>query len=169
MFDDAEADEDGRLLVRCEDVPEDAADLGKPQCLRAVLRHMRDEAGVRGVVLVHDRERACGPRAMAVLEGLLSLARLLDQLAQRVPTPDFPGFTAKEVDGLCAKCEFRPAALFGRLREAILGDPAAFVAALSEIAESLAAYEEAGCASCSNATVQDLRILLGEIRPTTGG
>jgi hypothetical protein len=162
-FDEAEADRDGRLVVRCEDVPEALADLSTPECLRAVLRHLRDGAGIRGVVLVHDRERAYGPRAMAVLHELLAIGRLLDQLAQRAPSPDFPGFTAKEMATLCARCAFRPASLFLRLRDRLLGDPAAFQAALSEVAGSLARYEEAGCTSCATATIQDLRILITEL------
>jgi len=168
VFDEAEADADGRLVVKCEDVPEDLADLSKPACLQAVLRHLRDGGSVRGVVLVHDRERAYGPRAAAVLDGLLALARLLDQFAERAPEPDFPGFTAKEVEAVCAKCEFRPAALFAGLRELLLGDPAALLAALSELASSLAAYEEAGCVGCAGATVQDVRILLAELDRAVG-
>lgn len=133
------------------------------------MRHLRDEAGVRGVVFVHDRERAYGPRAMAVLEGLLALARLLEQFGQRAPAPNFPGFTAREVDALCLKCEFRPAALFARLRDRLLSDPKGFVAAMGDLAESLAKYEEEGCLACTGATVQDVRILLGEVRKLRGG
>jgi len=169
VFDEAEADADGRLVVKCEDVPEDLADLSKPACLQAVLRHLRDGGSVRGVVLVHDRERAYGPRAVAVLESLLRIGRLLDQLAHRAPAPHFPGFTAKEVAAVCAKCAFRPASLFARLRDRLLGDPARFVADLREIAEALAAYAEEGCAACAGATIQDVRILLAEIEKAAGG
>ena len=169
MFDDTEVDADGRLLVRCEDAPEEAVDLGKPECLAAVLRHLRDEAGVRGVVLVHERERAYGPRAMAALNRLLAIARLLDQLAQRAPAPNFPEFSAREVEAVCAKCEFRPAAMFATLRDSLLGDPRAFVGALREVAANLSRYEEDGCRACTGATVQDLRILVAELEHAAGG
>ena len=169
MFEDVEVDADGQLLVRCEDAPEDAADLARPECLKAVLRRLREGGRVRGVVLVHDRERAYGPRAVAVLESLLRIGRLLDQLAHRAPAPHFPGFTAKEVAAVCAKCTFRPASLFARLRDRLLGDPARFVADLREIAEALAAYAEEGCAACAGATIQDVRILLAEIEKAAGG
>lgn len=169
MFDEAETDADGRLIVRCEDAPEDLVDLANPECLRAVLRHLRDAPAVRGVVLVHDRERAYGPRAGRVLEALLSLARLLDQFAERAPAPDFPGFTAKEVEAVCARCELRPAALFVRLRDRLLEDPAEFLAAMGDLARSLASYEEAGCAACVAATIQDVRILLAELERAPEG
>ncbi len=168
LFDDAEVDADGRLLVRCEDAPEEAVDLAKSECLRAVLRRLRDEAHVRGVVLVHDRERAYGARAMAVLNRLLCLARLFDQFATRDPAPDFPGFTAKEVEGVCAKCEFRPATMFAKLREILLGDPEGFVAALKGLAASLDAYREEGCRACVAATIQDLRIAITELEGIPG-
>jgi len=144
-------------------VPEEAASLASQECLRAVLARMRDEARVSGVVLVHDRERESGPRALAALETLLGLARLLDQFGQRSPSPQFPGFDTKEVRALCGKCEFRPGAMFPALRETLLGDPALFVAALKELANSLDAYDEEGCRSCVAATVQDLRILLDDL------
>ena len=169
MFEDAEVDRDGRLLVRCADVPEDAADLSRPECLKAVLRHLREAAGVRGVVLVHDRERSYGPRAMAVLDALLAVARLLDQFAQRAPTPEFPGYAAKEVEAVCAKCEFRPAPLFAGLQDRLLGDPAGFLAALRDVAAGLETYEQEGCGTCVAATVQDLRVLLEELARTEGG
>jgi len=82
--------------------PEEAVDLTRPECLRAILRHLQEEAGVRGIVLVHDREKAYGSRAMAALNALLALARLLDQFGQRAPAPNFPGFTAKEILALFA-------------------------------------------------------------------
>jgi hypothetical protein len=169
LFDDAEVDRDGRLLVRCKDVPEGEADLAKPECLRAVLRHLRDAAGVRGVVLVQDRERAYGPRALAVLDALLSLARLLDQFAQRAPAPAFPGFTAREVEAVCARCDFRPAALFTTLRDRLLGDPAAFLEALRDAVASLERYDQDGCGACAAATAQDLRILLADLARMEGG
>jgi hypothetical protein len=100
---------------------------------------------------------------MAILAGLLGVAQLLEQLAERSPTPDFPGFTAKEMAAVCARCEFRPAALFPRLRDWLLGDPAEFLAGMKEVAASLAAYDEAGCTSCTAATIQDLAVLLKEI------
>lgn len=168
MFDEAEA-EDGRLNVRCEDVPEELADLSKPECLRAVLRHLRDRGGVHTVVLVHDRERAYGARAMAVLDSLLAMGRLLDQLAQRAPSPHFPGFTAKEVEAVCAKCEFRPATLFARLRDRLLGDPSGFLAAFQEVAASLAKYTETGCTACATATIEDFRILIHELERVPEG
>lgn len=163
MFEDADVDRDGRLLVRCGDAPEELADLSKPECLKAVLRHLIDAAGVRGVVLVHDRERSYGPRAMAVLDALLAAARLLDQFSQRAPAPEFSGFTAREVEAVCAKCEFRPASLFSALRERLLSDPAAFLAALRDLAAAIEAYEQEGCGRCVAASVQDLRILLEEL------
>ena len=124
---------------------------------------MRDEARVGGVVLVHDRERECGPRALAALEALLGLGRLLDQLGQRSPSPEFPGFDAREVAALCGKCEFRPGAMFPALREKLLGDPAGFVAALRRLATVIDAYDEAGCRACVAATVQDVRILVEDL------
>lgn len=170
MFEDVEVDADGQLLVRCEDAPEDAADLARPECLKAVLRHLADGGRVRGVVLVHDREKAYGPRAMAVLEALLRLGRLLDQLAERAPAPEFPGFTAKEAAAACARCEFRPAALFPRLRDRLLGNPPAFVGDLEVITGALAAYTEEGCTACAGATAQDLAVVLSELaRPGGGG
>ena len=169
MFEDVEVDADGQLLVRCEDAPEDAADLARPECLKAVLRRLREGGRVRGVVLVHDRERAYGPRAVAVLESLLRIGRLLDQLAHRAPAPHFPGFTAKEVAAVCAKCTFRPASLFARLRDRLLGDPVAFVGDLGAITGALAAYEEEGCTACAGATAQDLAVVLSELARTGGG
>ena len=168
MFEDAEVDRDGRLLVRCADVPEELADLSKPECLRAVLRHLRDAAGVRGVVLVHDRERSYGPRAMATLDALLAVARLLEQFAQRAPAPEFAGFTAREAEAVCAKCEFRPDRMFSALQDGILADPAAFLVALREVAAAIEAYEQEGCGACIAASVQDLRILLEELSRTEG-
>lgn len=169
MFDDAAVDGDGRLLVPCDDLPEDAADLSNPACLRAVLLRLREEARVRGIVLVHDRERAYGARAIATIEGLLSLARLLDHFAERPPSPNFPGFTAREVAAVCATCAFRPATVFPSLRDRLLGDPDAFVAALRDVAMSLAAYGEDGCRGCTAATIADLRVLLGELGRVGGG
>ena len=163
MFDDAEVDGEGCLLVRCDEAPEEVADLSNPECLKAVLRHLRDGAPVRGVVLVHDREKAYGPGATAALETLLRIGRLLDHLAQRAPSPRFPGFTAKEVAAVCARCPFRPAAMFVRLRDQILGDPAGFVGGLHEVARKLAGYGEEGCATCAGATIQDLRIVIAEL------
>lgn len=162
-------DGEGRLRIRCEDIPEDVADLRASECLRAVLGHLHEEAGVRGVVLVRDREKAYGPKAMAVLNGLLAIARLLDQFGQRRPSPNFPGFTAKEIEAVCADCEFRPATLFSRLRAALLSDPLGFLAALDPISVALAAYEEEGCLACAGATIQDLRLLIGELRRLPGG
>ncbi len=162
MFEDADVDGEGRLIVRCEG-PEEAADLSRPECLRAVLKRCLEAPDVRGVVLVHDREKAYGARAMAVLGALLRVARLLDQFSARAPSPAFPGFTAKEVEALCARCEFRPEALFSRLQDAVLGDPDAFLEALQGTATALDAYAEEGCAGCAGATVQDLRILLEEL------
>ena len=169
MFDETEVDPEGRLVVRCEDAPEEAVDLTRPECLRAILRHLQEEAGVRGIVLVHDREKAYGSRAMAALNALLALARLLDQFGQRAPAPNFPGFTAKEVEGVCATCEFRPATLFSRLRDALLADPAAFLGVTREVAAALDRYEEEGCGSCAGATVQDLRILIADLERFPGG
>jgi hypothetical protein len=163
VFEDLKVDRDGRLVVPCGEIPEEAASLAGTECLRAVLARLRDEARVRGVVLVHDRERECGPRALAALDALLALARLLDQFAQRSPSPEFPGFDAKEVAALCARCEFRPGSMFPALREKVLGDPAGFVSALKALMTSLAAYDESGCGSCTAATVQDLRILIDEL------
>lgn len=163
VFEDAKVDRDGRLVVSCEEAPEQAADLSAPQCLRAVLARLRDEARVSGVVLVRDRERECGPRALAALEALLALARLLDQFGERVPSPEFPGFDAKEVAALCARCEFRPATMFPSLRGKLLGDPAGFVAALKALATSLDEYDESGCRSCAGATAQDLRVLIDDV------
>ncbi len=163
MFDDAEVDGEGRLLVRCDDAPEAVADLSNPECLKAILRHLRDGAPIRGVVLVHDRERAYGPGATAALETLLRIGRLLDHLARRAPSPRFPGFTAKEVAAACARCPFRPAAMFERLRDRILGDPAGFLEGLEEIARRLARYTEGGCTTCAGATIQDLRIVVAEL------
>jgi len=163
MFEDAKVDRDGRLVVPCADVPEDVASLASPGCLRAVLGRLRDEARVTGVVLVHDRERECGPRALMVLDSLLGAARLLDQFGERSPSPDFPGFDRRELAALCGKCEFRPAAMFPALRGTLLGDPAAFLAALKELATSLDAYDEEGCRSCVSATAQDLRILIDDL------
>ena len=168
MFEDAEVDRDGRLLVRCADVPEELADLSRPECLKAVLRHLRDAAGVRGVVLVHDRERSYGPRAMAMLDALLAASRLLEQFAQRAPAPEFPGFTAREVEAVCGKCEFRPESLFSALQDRILADPAAFLVALREVAGAIESYEQEGCGACVAASVQDLRILLEELSRTEG-
>lgn len=168
MFEDAEVDAEGRLVVRCDDAPETAADLAQPGCLAAVLHHLWGETSVRGVVLVHDREKAYGTRAMAVLDGLLALARLLDQFAERTPAPTFPGFTAKEAEAVCATCEFRPATLYARLRQALLQDPSAFPEPLGEVCTALAAYEEEGCRGCAGATVQDLRVLVGEMRKLAG-
>ena len=169
LFDDTEVDTEGRLLVRCEDVPEAAADLANPECLRAVLRRLRDEASAKGVMLVHDREKAYGDRAMAILESLLSLGRLLDQFGQRAPAPNFHGFTAREVEAVCAKCEFRPAAMFAKLRDELLGDPRQFLAALKELAAALDAYTEDGCRACIASTFQDLRLLVQEIEAGKGG
>lgn len=169
MFEETEVDGEGRLLVRCEDAPEDAADLARPECLRAVLRALREETGVRGVVLVHDREKAHGPRAMAALNALLAAGRLLDQFAARAPAPAFPGFTAKEAEAACATCALRPATVFARLRDVLLGDPAGFLAALREAAVGLDKQAEEGCGACVGATVQDLRILLRELERPAGG
>jgi len=163
VFEDADVDRDGRLLVRCQDVPEELADLSRPECLAAVLRHLKDAAGVRGIVLVHDRERSYGPRAMAALDALLAAARLLEQFAQRAPAPEFPGFTAKEVEAVCGKCELRPATLFARLRDRALADPAAFLAALRDAAAAIEAYDQEGCGACVAASAQDLRILVEEM------
>ena len=168
VFDDTEVDAEGRLVVRCEDAPEDATDLAKPECLKAVLGHLRDGGRVHGVVLVHDRERAYGRRAMAALEALLALGRLLEQLGRRAPAPHFPGFTAKETAAVCAKCPLRPAPVFARLRARLLGDPAAFLEALREIADTLAAYSEEGCSACAGATIQDLRVVLTEVERAGG-
>ena len=137
--------------------------MASPECLRAVLARLHDEARVSGVVLVHDRERECGPRALAALEALLGLGRLLDQLGQRSPSPEFPGFDAREVAALCGKCEFRPTAMFPALRETLLGDPAGFVAALRKLATAIDAYDEVGCRACVAATVQDVRILVEDL------
>ena len=144
-------------------MPEEAASLSSRECLRAVLARLRDEARVSGGVLVHDRERECGPRALVALDALLGLARLLDQFGERNPSPEFPGFDAKEVAALCGKCEFRPGAMFPGLRETLLGEPAAFLAALKKLAISIDAYDEEGCRSCVAATVQDLRILIDDL------
>ena len=168
MFDDTEVDAEGRLLVRCEDAPEDAVDLSKPECLKAVLRHLREGGRVHGVVLVHDRERAYGPRAMEALETLLALGRLLEQLMRRAPAPNFPGFTAKETAAVCGRCSLRPATVFARLRESLLGDPAAFLARLRETADALAAYSEEGCSACAGVTIQDLRVVLAEVEKAAG-
>lgn len=154
---------DGRLIVRCDDLAEENLDLSKTDTLRAILGLLRDAANVRGVVLVHDRERALGPAAMAVLDALLALGRLLDQFAQRAPAPDFPGFTAKEIDAICARCEFRPSGLFAGLRQRLLGDPTGFLAALEVVATELSKYEEAGCTACTTATVEEIRILIEEM------
>lgn len=156
-------DRDGRLVVPCADVPETAAGLAAPECLRAVLARLRDEARVGGVVLVHDREREAGPRAISALESLLGLARLLDQFGQRAASPNFPGFDEREVAALCRKCEFRPGAMFPLLRESLLGDPVGFLAALKRLAVSLEAYGEVGCRTCVAATGQDLRILIDDL------
>lgn len=163
MFEDAKLDRDGRLVIPCEDISEAAASLASVECLRAVLARLRDEARVSGVVLVHDRERECGPRALSALDALLSVARLLDQFGERSPSPEFPGFDAKEVAALCGRCEFRPGTMFPALRETLLGDPARFVAALKALATSLDAYDEAGCHACVGATAQDLRILIDDL------
>lgn len=162
LFGDAKVDRDGRLVVQCEDQPEEIANLATVECLRAVLGRLRDEARVSGVVLAHDRERECGPRALAVLDVLLGLARLLDQFGERSPDPDFPGFDAKEVEAVCDRCQFRPGTMFPALRETVLGDPAGFVSALKAHATALDAFEETGCRSCTKATDQDLRILIEE-------
>jgi hypothetical protein len=160
---DITVDPDGRLVVRCERVGEDEAALASPACLRAVLAALRDHPRVSGVEIVHDREKAYGPQAREGLEALLSLARLLEQLAQRAPAPDFPGFTAKEVRALCAKCEFRPATMFAALVDRLLGDPRAFVESLRTTTKNLDAYDEEGCRACVAATVQDLAVLVDEI------
>src|SRR3972149_8185694 len=97
VFDETEVDPEGRLIVRCEDAPEEAVDLTRPECLRAILRHLQGEAGVRGIVRVHDREKAYGSRAMAALNALLALARLLDQFGQRAAAPHLPGGPPTEV------------------------------------------------------------------------
>lgn len=169
MFEETEVDAEGRLLVRCEDVPEDAADLARPECLRAVLRALRDETGVRCVVLVHDREKAHGSRAMSALNALLAAGRLLDQFAARAPVPAFSGFTAKEAEAACATCVLRPATAFPRLRDVLLGDPGGFLTALREVAEGIDGQDEEGCGACTAATVQDLRILLRELERVAGG
>ncbi|TLZ52790.1 MAG: hypothetical protein E6K18_02155 [Methanobacteriota archaeon] len=169
VFDDAEVDSEGRLRVACEGVPEDAVDLSKPACLTAVLRRLRESGRVHGVVLVNDRERMYGARATQVLESLLALGRLLDHMAQRPPSPDFPGFTAREVAAVCAVCPLRPATLFVGLRETVLGDPSSFLHVLREAAESLTSYAEQGCSTCTGATIQDLTILIEEVEGAVGG
>lgn len=164
---DVEIDDDARLVVRC-DGTEGEADLARPDTLRLVLGRMRDAPGVAGVILVHDREKAYGPRAMAALQTLLALERLLEQLASRAPSPDFPEFTAKEVAAVCARCRFRPGAMFPALQEPVLRDPRAFVAALADLATCLAAHDEAGCRACVQATVQDLLLVVGEMGRPAG-
>lgn len=164
---DAEIDDDARLVVQCEG-PEDSADLSRPDTLRVVLRRMRDAPGVTGVILVHDREKSYGSHAMAVLRTLLALERLLEQLAQRAPAPHFPGFAAKEVAAVCARCPFRPATMFRALQERVLGDPRAFSAALANLASSLTAHDEDGCRACVRATLQDLSILVQEMERPPG-
>ena len=169
VFEEAEVDGEGHLVVDCDDVPEEEADLANPKCLRAVLDRLREEPGIKGVVLEHDRRRAYGPRAMAVLLRIVAIARVLDQFASREPSPEFPGFTAKETAAVCAKCELRPATLFANLRERVLTDPASFLAEMRTTASALAAYTETGCTGCAGATVQDLAVLLADLEQGPGG
>lgn len=164
MFEDAEVDGEGRLIVRGDEARPEVMDLASPGCLAAVLRRLHEEVGVRGVVLVRDREQAYGPAALAALRHLLVLARLLARFAERPPAPDFPGYTAKEVRAVCTKCTFRPSTMFGRLAETVLGgDPAAFVTLLKEVAEGLDAYAEGGCRACTAASRADLHLVLREM------
>lgn len=165
LLEDIEVDGDGRLILQCGDAPPEVADLAHPDCLAAVLRTMRETAAVRDIILVRDREKAFGPRARSALRALLAITRLLDQLATREPTPDFPGFTAKEVAAVCAKCPFRPARMFEDLRSSLFGGPHPFLEALKDLAASLEEYEEEGCEACMGATIQDLRVLLAELKP----
>ncbi len=193
MFSQAEVQPSkGRLIVDCKEAPETSADLRDPACLAAVLRHLEREFGIEAVVLSHYVEKQYGSRAMEALQKLLALARLVGQMASREPSPNFPGTPKKQVAAKCAACAFNPRALFGRLREKVLGDFAAFHAAkcaacafnprapfgrlrekvLGDFAafhaeflasaEALRRYRDAGCTACTAATANDLIYLFRE-------
>ncbi len=151
-----------RLIVDCKEAPVTSADLRDPACLAAVLVHLEREFGIEAVVLSHYVEKQYGPRAMDALRRLLALARLLGQMASREPSPNFPGVPRKQVAARCAACAFNPRALFGGLREKVLGDFAGFHADFLRSAEALRKYREPGCATCTSATANDLVYLFRE-------
>ena len=163
MFSQAEVQPSkGRLIVDCKEAPEASADLRDPACLAAVLRHLDREFGIEAVVLSHYVEKQYGPQAMEALRKILALARLVGQMASREPSPNFPGTPRKQVAAKCAACAFNPHALFGRLREKVLEDFAAFHAEFLTSAEALRRYRDPGCKACTAATANDLIYLFRE-------
>ena len=148
-----------RLIVDCKEGPDLAADLRSPECRRGVLLDLTQELGIESIVLSHYHEKQYGKASLAILSGLLDLARLLDRFTTRPPAPDFPRLSRRDVAAKCAACPFNPQTMFPRLKEPLLEDFAAFHGAFSDLVERLLAYREPGCRACTKPTREDLIFL----------
>lgn len=149
-------------MVDCKDSLDLLADLENPQCRAAVLSHLSGQVGVESIVLSHHREKQYGRAAVAVLYRILELARAIERLSGREPTPNFPGRSRREVSARCAACRFNPRSLFPGLREALLRDFSEFHGRFADTAGRLHAYRERGCRACTAVTRDDMIFLFRE-------
>ncbi len=169
MFDSYHMDyAKGLMYVDCGDADVDEPDLKDPICLKAVLKNLRGELRVDGVILNHLREKHYGRKTLRALREIIALSSLLDELASQEPLPNFPGLTKREVSARCEACPFNAKVLFSRLKSLLLDnlpeiDFPSFATEFAMKTRELAGHTYKGCLGCTGRTVDDLSYLLSEI------
>ena len=157
----------GLMIVDCLAAAGEEPDLKDRACLLAVLKNIRKELRVDGIVLNHHREKHYGSATLAALQAVIAISSLFDQLSRQEPLPHFGGLTKKEARERCAPCAFCPANLFRSLEERLIGglprvDFPAFAAELAARAGEMRGHRFTGCRDCVKRSVEDMFFLLGE-------
>jgi len=157
----------GLMVVDCLAAAGEEPDLKDRACLLAVLKNIRKELRVDGIVLNHHREKHYGAATLAALQAVIAISSLFDQLSGQEPLPHFSGLTRKEALERCTPCAFCPANLFRDLEERLIGglprvDFPAFAVEMTARAGEMGDHRFTGCRSCIRRSVEDLFFLLGE-------
>jgi len=155
------------MIVDCLAAAEKEPDLKDRACLLAVLKNIRKELRVDGIVLNHHREKHYGSATLAVLHAVIAISSLFDQLSDQEPLPHFSGLTKKEARERCGPCAFCPDNLFRGLEERLIGDLPridfpAFAAEMTAKVGEMREHRFTGCRDCVKRSVEDMFFLLGE-------